>query len=233
MAENSLLALPAGINDSEIIFDGEVDGKPAILSTSIANHFNKNHRDLLRAIDSLMSILPESFNGRNFAPVAYYDNKGERRRAFLLTRDAFSLLAMGLTGKAAIIWKLRYIEAFNALERAALDNTQALAYEAGYKIGRDETLRQPALQAERKLGYLEGFKDGKRLAAKNDKLDVLIKIRSYVEKGLTYREIGKILGISKSAVGWRIAAAKKKGFWPLMPQAPVQGNLMEAGNGNS
>ena len=42
---------------------------------------------------------------------------------------------MGLTGKAAIIWKLSYIEAFNALERAALENQAELAREAGY-LGR-------------------------------------------------------------------------------------------------
>lgn len=35
-----------------------------------------------------------------------------KERRYLLTRDAFFLLVMGFTGKAAIQWKLRYIEAF-------------------------------------------------------------------------------------------------------------------------
>lgn len=222
MHENTLLALPATVNDSEILFDGEVDGKPAILSTSIANRFNKNHKDLLRAIDSLRSILPESFNRRNFAPVGYHDAKGERRRAYLLTRDAFSLLAMGLTGKAAIIWKLRYIEAFNALERLALDRTQELAYEAGYKIGKDETLALPVMEAERKKGYLAGFAEGKKLARKEDGLRVLEKVISYVRKGLTYAEIGKLTGLSQSSVGRRIARARRLGF---MPKKAAQGQL--------
>lgn len=33
-----------------------------------------------------------------------------------ITRDGFTLLAMGFTGKQALQWKLRYIEAFNAME---------------------------------------------------------------------------------------------------------------------
>lgn len=215
MVESTILALPAGVNDSEILFDGEVDGKPAVLSTTIADRFNKPHKNILRDIDSLMSILPESFNALNFEPVAYYDNKGERRRAFLLTRDAFSLLAMGLTGKAAIIWKLRYIEAFNALEKAALENQAELAREAGYLAGRQEALCLPVMEAERKQGYLDGLKEGKKLAEKNDRLKLLEKMAGYIQKGLNYTEIGKILGLSKDAVAKRVAGAKKKGFWPL------------------
>ena len=134
---------------------------------------------------------------------------------------------MGMTGKTAIMWKLRYIEAFNALEKAVAENCAELAREAGYLQGRQETLSLPVMEAERKSGYLEGLKEGKRLAAKNDKLDTLIKIRAYVDKGLTYREIGKILDLDYSTIGKRVARAKKLGFWP-QDTTPVQGNLLEA-----
>lgn len=43
-------------------------------------------------------------------------------RAYLLTRDGFSLLVMGFTGAAAVRWKIRYIEAFNALEAAVRED---------------------------------------------------------------------------------------------------------------
>jgi len=33
-----------------------------------------------------------------------------------MTRDGFTLIVMGFTGKEAMAWKLRYIEAFNAME---------------------------------------------------------------------------------------------------------------------
>src|SRR5699024_2698036 len=43
-------------------------------------------------------------------------NKQEYRE-FLMNRDGFTLLAMGFTGKKALEWKLKYIEAFNKMEQ--------------------------------------------------------------------------------------------------------------------
>ena len=37
-----------------------------------------------------------------------------------MTRDGFSLVAMGLNGETALLWKVKYIEAFNAMERELL-----------------------------------------------------------------------------------------------------------------
>lgn len=90
-----------------------------------------------------------------------------------------------------------------------------LARQAGYAQGRQEALCLPVMEAERKQGYLEGLKEGKKLAEKNDRLKLLEKMAGYVQKGLNYTEIGKILGLSKDAVAKRVAGAKKKGFWPL------------------
>lgn len=105
-----------------------------------------------------------------------------------------------------------------------------LARAEGYARGRAEAVALPALQAERKLGYLDGIREGKRLAQRNDRLRALEKMAAYVAKGLTYREIGKLLGISFSTVGKRIARARKLGFWPQqMPPAPVQGSLLTDG----
>lgn len=39
-----------------------------------------------------------------------------------MTRDGFSLLAMGFTGKKAIEWKIKYINAFNKMEAEILSN---------------------------------------------------------------------------------------------------------------
>ena len=36
---------------------------------------------------------------------------------YLMNRDGFTLLAMGFTGKAALEWKIKYIAAFNAMEK--------------------------------------------------------------------------------------------------------------------
>lgn len=94
-----------------------VNGTPRASSLTLSEHFGKRHCDVLRSITQTMHNLPESFNGRNFASVEYTDPKGETRPCYLMTRDGFSIVVMGFTGKEAMKWKVRYIEAFNAMER--------------------------------------------------------------------------------------------------------------------
>ena len=94
----------------------EVDeGGMFTTSLIVAQAFDKNHYDVLKAITNL-ECSPE-FNERNFAAVEYKDAKGEMRPAYRLTRDGFAFLAMGFTGKKAAAWKEKFLEAFNAMER--------------------------------------------------------------------------------------------------------------------
>lgn len=38
-----------------------IDGKPTTLSTELAHHFGKNHRDVLRAVENLLpSLTPDT-----------------------------------------------------------------------------------------------------------------------------------------------------------------------------
>jgi Rha family phage regulatory protein len=89
----------------------------------VADKFGKHHNNVLRAIVNL-ECSPQ-FNQLNFKPVEYRDAKGERRPMFRISRDGFSFLAMGFTGKEAGQWKERFISAFNAMERT-LRNHSAL-----------------------------------------------------------------------------------------------------------
>ena len=54
--------------------------------------------------------------GAKFFFESTYENRGKRYPMFLMTRDGFSLLVMGFTGKNALEWKLQYIRAFNQME---------------------------------------------------------------------------------------------------------------------
>lgn len=106
------------------------NGKPMTTSNKVAEVFGKNHKDVLRIINGLE--IPEETHRRNFAPVEVKDKKGELRKAYTITRDGFTLLAMGFTGAKAMKFKLAYIEAFNAMEeqvKASQSSTQILATE--------------------------------------------------------------------------------------------------------
>lgn len=96
-----------------------IDGKPTTTSLQVAKFFRKEHYRVLRAIKNL-NCSPE-FSAANFGVVEYVDAKGEKRQEYTITKDGFMFLAMGFTGKEAAIWKEKFIEAFNALERRVIE----------------------------------------------------------------------------------------------------------------
>ena len=216
MADSTVSQVVPFVNENSTIHIDFLNGKtPVVSSLDVARHFQRRHSHILRDIDRLRSILPKSFHEPNFGlmfvEIKVGNGATRQEKSYLLTRDAFSLLVMGMTGKAAIQWKLRYIEAFNALEAAALDRQAELAREAGYRQGREETLALPAVKKERQAGYLAGMKEGEKLQKRRDGRRQLMRIRAYREKGLTQAEIGRILGISRDAVKRRMMRAREMG----------------------
>ena len=90
----------------------EIEGQPMTTSRLVAKRFKKLHKNVLQAIKKIEAQQPE-FSRLNFQPVEYADAKGEMRPEYRMTRDGFSLLAMGFTGDEALTWKVAYINAFN------------------------------------------------------------------------------------------------------------------------
>lgn len=96
------------------------DGEVFANSRDVETVFGKNHADVIRAIRNLIEQEPD-LRLRNFAEtVLSRDNPSGGSPIFSpcfdMNRDGFTLLAMGFTGGKALKWKLRYIEAFNAME---------------------------------------------------------------------------------------------------------------------
>ena len=93
-----------------------VNGKPVVTSKQVADHFDKQHRNVLMDIKNLLSDAGE-FGELNFLLTSYTSSQNKELPCYEMTRDGFTLLAMGYTGKGALNWKVKYIEAFNAMER--------------------------------------------------------------------------------------------------------------------
>ena len=83
-------------------------------SQIIAAYFNKEHRNVLADI---RAILAAENSAAKFFYTASFLNRGKRYPMYFMNRDGFSLLAMGFTGKKALEWKIRYIQAFNEMEK--------------------------------------------------------------------------------------------------------------------
>lgn len=96
------------------------DGKDTARANSlmVAKMFGKRHDNVLSNIRNILQMEDEDgFNALNFKEVKYKDEKGELRPAYAMTRDGFTLLAMGFTGKKALQFKKAYIKRFNEMEK--------------------------------------------------------------------------------------------------------------------
>ena len=91
------------------------DGKLVVSSRRVADDFGKRHSDVIEKIQQL--IKAEKSVMSMFIESSYKAGTGKKYKEYLLTRDGFSLLVMGFNGREALEWKLKYIEAFNAMER--------------------------------------------------------------------------------------------------------------------
>ena len=87
-------------------------------SLKVAEYFGKPHKDVLKSIRTLECST--EFTGRNFSPCFYFselrNNVKRKLPMYYMTRDGFTLLVMGFTGKIAARFKEAYINAFNEME---------------------------------------------------------------------------------------------------------------------
>lgn len=92
------------------------DQQAVTTSLKVAEVFGKEHRNVMQAINNLTA--ENSAVGKMFAKSTYLNMQKHEQPMFYMNRDGFTLLAMGFTGKKAMQFKLKYIEAFNAMESA-------------------------------------------------------------------------------------------------------------------
>ncbi len=103
-----------------------IDGQITTTSKQVAEHFGKRHTHVLRAIKNLLKELPEEHRpnfGLTFNEVVGANGATRKEPAYRITRDGFTLLAMGFTGKEAMQWKVAYLSAFNKMEAELLART--------------------------------------------------------------------------------------------------------------
>ena len=90
------------------------DQRAVTTSLQVAEVFEKQHKDVLKAVDSL-GLGSEDLRRQMFYEDTY-ENRGKHYRQIIMNRDGFTLLAMGFTGSKALGFKLQYIKAFNDME---------------------------------------------------------------------------------------------------------------------
>lgn len=115
------------INKQEVEFIAK-DENIFCTSLDVAKVFGKLHKNILADIERILNDLRKigglqcelnfqlSFKVRK---IQGFKGKARKYPYYNLTRDGFSLLAMGFTGKKALQWKILFINAFNKMENIA------------------------------------------------------------------------------------------------------------------
>lgn len=105
-------------------------------SKQIAITFGKPHCRVMESVRNLTTSTPTEFGQSNFRLSSYNNSQGKRQPMYELTRDGFTLLAMGFTGKRALEFKLAYINAFNEMERKLAEPKTITVKSHTRRIGR-------------------------------------------------------------------------------------------------
>lgn len=90
-----------------------------VTSLDVAETFEKRHDHVLRDIKELGCS--DEFRLSNFGESSYTNSQNKKQTMYYITRDGFTLLAMGYTGEKAMRFKEAYIKQFNAMEKALFE----------------------------------------------------------------------------------------------------------------
>lgn len=179
------------MEDKEI--NGLVFSRDNLVMTNsliISKVFEKNHADVLRAIDNLQCS--KDFRASNFAVSSYKSLQNKEMPMYEMTRDGFSILVMGFTGEKAMIWKEKYIAAFNQMEqtiRKQIEKPKDLAsllIEAGEELRKKDIIikdketklieaNTQIAKAQPKLEVYETFMTSNGTMSMNDLAKILYK----------------------------------------------------------
>lgn len=123
------------------------NGEPVASSRQIAENFEKRHDHVMRDIEDIIKKgLPKNGDTPMFFKTEYTnDQNGQKYPMYLMNRDGFALLVMGFNNsEKAFAWKLKYIAAFNEMEKKLAQRPQ---------LSRAELMAQALIAAHDELEH--------------------------------------------------------------------------------
>lgn len=185
------------------------NGELTTSSLGIAEKFRKQHKHVIDAIEELKKGVAEISADPMFIESAYQHPQNKQwYKCYELTRDGFSLLVMGFTGKKALEWKIKYIEAFNLMEQklrgykpiqTAEDKARRLALQ-------EMNARTRQANMFLKLANVDTVSQEYKniLVAKSAEVltgEKLLPLLKSEQKTYSATEVGQLLGVSAQAIG--------------------------------
>lgn len=228
------------------------DQQAVTTSLKVAEVFDKKHQHVMEAIRNLTaenSTVENSTVEKMFEKSSYINLQKHEQPMYYMNRDGFSLLAMGFTGKKALSFKLKYIEAFNKMEnfikqRNAISIDSSLEHEKlAYKrewliemrkqnVNKAHELRNQDVKLYLELGKVADDYQRPRMATdfRNEAIRAMSALPVGTRREYSATEIGNIIGVSPITVGkWANKLGVKRdtgmsyrdhdGAWRYFPEA--------------
>ena len=175
-------------NELGIVID---NNRPVVSSRKVAEVFEKEHNIVMRSIRDL--VCGDDFSRCNFAQSTYMSDRGKEYPEYLMTRDGFTLLAMGFTGSKAMQWKIKYIETFNRME-AELSTSFAIPKTYAEALHLAAELEDKRLILEAKIEQDAPYTaTGKAITASHDCITIAEFVPILKEAGIENGHDGKRL----------------------------------------
>lgn len=158
------------------------DGQAVTTSRQVAESFTKDHHHVLRDIENILGGISKIGD----TPVMFHKSDYEHPQnhqlyhEYVMNRDGFTLLAMGFTGADAMQWKIKYIQAFNEMEKqlsAPQQMSQLQIIAAIAQAAADQEAQLKQLSTE-----LQGIRDVVTLNTTNWRKDVARLITKIADK---------------------------------------------------
>ena len=174
-----------------------------VSSRQVAENFGKDHKHVLEGV---RTILAAENSATNFFRQSTFENRGKQYPEYLMNRDGFSLLVMGFTGEKALEWKVKYINAFNAMEQE-LRNKELEKPKQTNERDKAMLLNAQSRQATlfMKLSERSSIPEFKRImeayAANSLAGKEIVSLPEAKEKTYSATDIGNMLGVSRNKIG--------------------------------
>lgn len=194
------------------------NGNLVVSSREVAENFGKENKHVMEAIRELETSVENSTD--LFILSKYRDSYGREQNEYLLTRDGFSLLVMGFTGKKALEWKLKYIEAFNKMEKVFKEqipkiNSKFLYLLAEQLEEKEKKIAEQKREIEHKTEVIKGVTDDIDIYTKRNVLNKVVRYKgaNFAERwNELYQRFREVYSIDLKArcEGYNIKQALKK-----------------------
>lgn len=187
------------------------NGNDVTTSLIVAQVFGKEHKNVLRDIESLSCS--EDFNRLNFERITYKDARNREQTAYEMTKDGFSFLVMGYTGAKAGEFKERFINEFNRREALLKDDDYILMRSQQILQKRVENLQAENKRLEQQNALQE--EQLRQAAPKVQYVDnVLQSVNTYTSTQIA-KEVGMDAAKFHKALKERKVMFYQSGTWML------------------